>query len=526
MRASAASLAAAAMVAVVWSLSVFTVLGPAQPASAAEVLQRAAAARQAFDGWYTLDVRNAETGEWVTKQRVNPAQGKRFARLADDPAVLAKGLPASSWVYLDASVPVSVRYDAGRKTATVADTTDVAIHFADLPLSESQMAEWVEAGDRYAAATRTLDDGQVEIELTRKPPVPDADGKPEQGHEGWPVRIVATFGEKDGLLRTIAVQQTGAEPLSLWARLRYDTEPIASWRELIGEGVTIEDRRPDEATTVILDGLDAVLRGGLGFDTAIVVRRNGDPIRGTLSDDGTLTLYAEHGDQWAEFTWRSGEKIEGWPEPTLDAVLSHLERSMPDQVAVYDGASCWWRWDADSTWQHATGTRAKEREQYHRLAHEIWWGRPALFYSPGSKPPVIESRRDPDRSNGVIVEATVLGHWAGTPEGELVPMQTQTMLLLEDLGPLPVRKTVEVFNPDGSTRRRQQWDYGIGDLVMYREPVRVPTRWRKVVETDHDYGTVPVPQFFHLMPQPGRTLEARWFEDPTARWPAVAGTAE
>ena len=82
-------------------------------------------------------------------------------------------------------------------------------------------------------------------------------------------------------------------------------------------------------------------------------------------------------------------------------------------------------------------------------------------------------------------------------------------------GLIPVEKTVENYTPDGSVWLRTR-------VVFDADAVGVPTRWRSVVEDVFNGETQTSARSYHLLPQPGVTLDVKWFGDPTGRWPQVA----
>ena len=489
---------------------------PVTVASAAEVLARAAAARESFAGWYTFEVYDPETDAWQTEQRVNPAAGKRFVRLAADPEEYARGLHESAWLYMDAQAPLTVSYDATTRTATVTGTLTDQYASTEMPLSEAGLREWIELEDRYDASTVAEGSGGIRLVLDKRPAAADADERWVEEHGYYPQQIVAGFGADDGLLRTLSVKQEADDALTPYARLTYHTQAIEDWRDLIDETMTVKDLRPDAATRELLEAIDAVWKGGLGFETAVVVKRTGHPIRGTLNEGGSVTLYAEREGASGKYTWRQGQDIAGWPEPTLKAVLEHAERVAPDVVVVSDGTTAWWRWGAEEPWQ----TRAVASGLVDgvlngaRLVGQLWPSRAEIFDDSSNTGVRPTTRRDPQRSNGVILEAVGMTRWASRPE-ELIPGTKREVLFLEDLGPLPLEHTFERYGEDGELWSRETVATSLGDLVMYRKPVRVPLYWRLTRESPRQET---LPEFYHLLPQPGVVLEAEWFGDPRQRW--------
>lgn len=496
-----------------------------QVASAAEILERAAKARAEFKGWYTLEVRRPETGAWHVVQRVNLAEGKWFERDSDAPEQYGKTLHDAAWAYGNEREPVLVEYRADTRTATVQGYSSDSYSWSDLPINETQLREWIEAEGMYESLPQVTPDGVLRIDLVKRSAKPDAEGQIDPAYENWPVRIEMTFTQKRGLLSGIAVQQSADDTMAQWARITYGTAPIERWEDLIDETVEVRDLRPDASTRAWIDRIDAVWRGGLGFDTAILVKRTGDPIKGTLNERGWVTLYAERGDgAYAKFEWKRGQDIAGWPEPTLDAVVSHLEIAAPDVVLVTDGATLWWRWGAEEAWNDkpltdggVSGVAASGR-----LVGEIWPSLDEIFYDPGHKGVQPITRRDPERSNGVILEAVSMAHWQGTPADQVTPQAKRTVLFLEDLGPLPLENTYEQYGQDGGLWARTRVVFSLGDLEMHRPPVRVPLYWRSTRESPRNET---LPEFNHLLPQPDRQLDAKWFGDPTGRWPRVESEA-
>ncbi|MEM7625807.1 MAG: hypothetical protein AAF333_09270 [Planctomycetota bacterium] len=493
----------------------------AQVASAAEILKRAAKARAEFDGWYTLEVRHPETGDWHTVQRVNPVEGKWFERNSDDPEAYGKHFHDVAWTYGDTTARLFVQYRADTRTATIiGDVSLDNYSWDDLPINEAQLMDWMAAEGRYDARSSLNEAGDMQVDLSKRPTPLGSDGRPDPNHVHWPVRFQMTFTSDQGLLDTVTVQQTAEDALVPYARVKYGTQPIRNWEDLIDETITVEDLRPDEATRKLIDAVDEVWRDGLGFDTAIVVRRAGDHAEATLDETGSLRLYAERDGAWAKFVWKKGHEVAGWPEPELDAVLAHLAANAPDVAVMTDGQTCWWRWGADKAWQTKPLVDVTNIAYGARLVGEIWPSREWIFYDPGRRGVEPTTRRHPDyQPNGVVLEAVGRSQWAGDPEGELRVSRIRRVLFLEDLGPLPVEKISEEYDAEGELWSRTQVIYGLEDFEMHRSPVRVPLYWRSTRESPRSN---PLPQYYHLMPQPGATLGAEWFTDPRERWPREA----
>lgn len=489
------------------TISLFVTFGPTPHASAAEVLEQVIAAQKAYDGWFATDYWSLEESKWLHASTQHAGTGKRLNLLDFE-----DGSPL--FEFTDPEGPIVAMYDSSTNILKVMGTLSASTTVV-MPTTGQQLVDIVK-DMRY-----DIDFGvdiDTQIKFTKPSLRDDATESERRMYKHLPQLIICDIDPTTSRIRQLSKSMTVGDEPRPWLRYRYDVEGIESIDDIpLPDGAKIVDNRPDQGTRDLLDRLDAVLRDGLGFDTAIVVSRASRPIQGTLLEDGTVTLYAEREDKWLKFTWTSGKDLDGWPEPTLDTVIAHLDTTPPDRAAVFDGKYCWWRDQPDSSWIRRSGSSAKEREQYNRLAYEIWWGRPRLYYHPGSGAPVITSHRDQERSNGIFIDVTVMTHWADTPEGEMSPIQTQTMQLLEDLGPLPQTKTVEQFGPDGEMRTLERWDFSITDVEMHRYPVRVPLRWSRRFESAHE-PTPTYPQHYHLMPLPGQALDAEWFESPTSRW--------
>ncbi|MEM6552700.1 MAG: hypothetical protein AAF750_11310 [Planctomycetota bacterium] len=498
------------LVAVLWTSAT------PQRASAEEILERAAAAREAFVGWYTVEWFNHESGEWHARQRVNPVEGKLFDRRVMTQEDWNRPVSETGWVYTDVKEPLEVIYKPaeGEVIVTSKRGDDPAGEF---PLTEQEVLSTIEELGLYKARVRDRDDGALVVEFV-KLPVGEIEPTQRRGAEQHPERAVVAFDRVTGLLSSIAVQLSGEEELRPYLRIEYDTEPIGDWRDLVREGVKVVDQRPDEETDALLKAIDAVWDGGLGFDTALVVTRFGDRVKGTLRDNGWLALYGEWGDEYVKFAWKDGQDIAGWPKPTLESVLAHLETHPPDQVIVVAEGRCRWRWSAGEAWQERSRTdgRAENILRSVRLIDEVWPSRGEVFYDPGHKGvrPTVE--RDPARSNGVILEAVSKTRWQGTPADDLRVRERRRIVFLEDLGPLPIEDMTTTYDQDGEVWRRVRVEYSFVDTVMHRRPVRVPLYW---VERAESPRSVTLPKFSRLLPQPGVRLDAKWFSDPTGRWP-------
>jgi hypothetical protein len=496
-------LSAAASVVVAIILGWFVTVGPTPHVSAAQMLRDAIEGQGRYEGWYAMDLWQVEQQAWQLLGTVNGHTGRRLIVLNED-----SGEP--QFEYVDPPADMLARYSADTGTLRVT-TLSLSTVAPPLPTTDGQLLAMSDMADRYTIR-RAEKRGLVRIELQKKPLPSDANEQERRSDSHWPVLVTCDLDPQTDLIGMISVQQGEDDGLEPWVRYRYGVEPLAQWGELaLPAGAKIDDQRPGAEAKAVLERLAAVRREGLGFDTGIVVSRSGDPTRGSLSEGGSVSLYAERENKWLKLTWNRGQEIDGWPEPTLDDVLSHLVRTPPQLGIVYDGSTCWVRLHEGGVWQRMD---VGERARYGRLSHEIW---PEVTL-PGRGQPDIAVGPDAEHADGVVLEATVMTQWASAPKGQIRPMQKVSLLLLNDMGPMPLRKTIEVFGEDGAVRRREQWDYSLTDVAMYRDPVRVPLRWRKTRDLPADLAQS---EFYRLIPWPGVTLDAKWFADPTVRWPST-----
>ncbi len=529
-----AGLLVAAAVGLMFVLSTATT----QVASAAEVLARAEAARDAYDGWYTLEVHDPETGDWQMEQRVNPAAGRSLVRLAADPAVYTRGILESDWLYIDRQAPLTVWYTAEQRRAQITGWASDQYLGTDLPLSVEDMRLWPELEERYDFTTRKRPGGGVELVMDKRPlSAAEATAAAQaslrtDGGDGYPQQIVAEFAADTGLLQFISVQENPADAVVPYARLLYDAAAIEDWRELLDESVTVDDRRPDDAASALLERLDDLWARGPGFATAVVTSRGGDPVTGQLTREGQITLYAERdlpdARAWVKFSWRGVTVADypQWPEVDFAAVQALLSERSPDSAVVYDGRRGWWRWD-----RQATEGRALEGGGWHtaaeastpgfvlrsRLVGELWPSRADVMMSVSPHPTRPTVRPWPGQDGLIALESVTEGQWAGAPAGKTAPMQRMEAVFYENLGLLPARRVEERFNAQGEISYRTTTLFGSTSLAMYREPVRVPLNWRQTVTTDPHEMREPYANYYHLIPLPGVTLGAEWFGDPRVR---------
>ncbi|MEM9418466.1 MAG: hypothetical protein AAGA25_05325 [Planctomycetota bacterium] len=489
-----------------------------QAASAAEILQRAAKARAAFEGWYALELCHPETGVWHQVQRANTAAGKWLERDGGEFSPAETGLNSTDWVYKDRPEGIVIQYRAATRTATLLDYEADPGSLADIPLDEEQLLAWIDSEGTYTTQYTRKDSGKIVIDVRISEVSEDVEQARTDDTSGYPYRGRFELDAESGLLKEVWIQQRREDELVPYARVSYHTEPIDTWQDLVDDTIEIDDRRADPQARELIDALRAVWRDGLGFDTGVVVERTGHPIRGTLNEKGRVTLYAEREGMIAKFKWTRGREIPGWPEPTLEAVVSHLDQHAPEVVFVSDGQDAWWRWGEDEAWNQRPSDSALISGVLDgaRLIGQIWPSLSDVYYDPTNRgvQPTVE--RDPKRSNGVILKTISMTRWEGTPADALVVGTKRNITFLEDLGPYPLVNTIERYDKDGELWSRQTTRFGLGDMVMYRHPVRVPLYWKYTWESPR---SDTLPEFNHLMPHPGKQIDAKWFTDPTTRWP-------
>jgi hypothetical protein len=441
---------------------------------------------------------------------------------------------------MDIRQPLAVSYSAEDRTAWVSGVVDPN-YLQEMPLRVGDMLDWPELAGRYTARTSAESGGGVRLQLDKRPPAPDAKPTPtlrSDGGDGYPHQIVARFAAGTGLLESLALREAADDPLTKYARLRYDTPPIHDWRELIDDSVKIVDRRPSPEAAALLDRLDDLWAKGVGFDTALLVKRSGDLISGQLADVGTVTIYAEMDPAerpetstavsqetraWVMLRWRGvgSQEFVDWPEVRWDEAMRLLDTREPDAALVFDGRQCWWRWGhGEEGWQTSADSTTRNFARQSRLVELFWPSREQLLQSVGRLPTRPELIRESQREGMVTLEAVVQGQWANDPTRQLRPMLRTAVTMRENLGLMPVRREQERFDQDGGVTFRELTDYaGPGQVVMFRDPVRIPLFWRQTLQTTSDDGPPAHGNFFRLWPMPKQQLDAKWFGDPTSRWP-------
>ena len=479
-----------------------------QVASAAEILARAAKARAAYVGWYAMEQYEPSTGQWREVLRANPSEGKSLSNsMLGMPGRDGLSLEELDWWYIDRQNSVEVRYTAQNRTARVVSH---ASELLETPLDEAQLLSLFDVETVGYESTSEIDAaGRTRLEMVQ---VPGADGQMDL--PGFPARITATFTADRGLLETLEVKEFDG---LVRLRMVYDVEPMVPWEDLVGDGITIEDLRVDPGVEDLLDRIDAVWEGGLGFDTAVLVTRSADRETLRLHEAGRVTLFGELNGDYVKLSW---DRIPGWKHPTWEQMREHLETNAPQRAVVVAEGWCWWREGEGEAWRKKRRDDGEVSNMVRgvRLVDEIWPDRGNLFWDPGDEGVRPTIRRDEDFPGTVILEADNKRRVAKAGGLLLKVIRKRVITFRDDLGPLTKTDVTEEFDTDGELRRRTEVVYDVDDTAMYREPVRVPRTWWRFHESP---GTVTLPQHFALTPLPGVTLDAKWFSDPTQRWPQV-----
>jgi hypothetical protein len=298
-------------------------------------------------------------------------------------------------------------------------------------------------------------------------------------------------------------------------RFTYGGPDIGPVEQLpVPPGTKVVDFRLQGESKALLDRIDALTKSPPGwFESAIVVTRTADAFSGELHPGGEVRVITGTPRRWLSATWSlpAAPLPAGWPAPKWDAVLAAVRGVKPRSFAMYDGQRLWS--DPHLPAKDMSVAEALPLYAQQGVLGQVWASGRLLLDSLGRDPWVsIEVKPDPARpkSHCVVLTAT---HYMG-PSGGVA--KRESFYLAQELGPCLYRYTSE--GPDYLRPRQTftQTDFSPYDMVMYREPIRLPLRWRT---TSSDSGEAEPFSYSQLIHCPGAKVPDTWFTDPAGAWP-------
>jgi hypothetical protein len=505
---------------------------PSSTASAAEVLQEAIAKRAQFTGTVDVEQWDPKNNRWIALERSVPAAGQsvRWGDPRDDSESPDRKAPMG-WRFLDLKQKVQAEYRTDLKTVYVADLFGEP-EVPPTPFDEQMLLKEVR-GEEWSSA-RSERDGQIELVFTQRPKPPAAHDSPATQPSNMPHRFRVALEKSTGQIRTVDFAMTPDAP-AFTPYYRYNYAPAAKALSLealpVPEGTARVDNRMAPEVKQWLATRDALHEQGIGFETAALVRYSEDPFggggRGTRAA-GTVSIYAGKPDRWMNATWSVGADAKlhrderqnpplalprGWPKPTFADVMSVVRNQRPQQFMAYDGKTVW-RIEQNGK------TRTTENPTYDgpdlwrrtNIVSLIWPHSDTLLG--GSQSLFTQVKVDKVRQDKVVSFTRFYRN--NEQPYHLNRFETDR---LDFNNPAPwaeFHQQLQFWEHPDLPEDIWQWNYDVTSMVMYRDPVRVPTFWRRVVLDMNQSPTYT--EFTRLIPAPKQDVPAEWFGDPRKAW--------
>jgi hypothetical protein len=515
-------------------------VAPSTPASAAEVLREAIAKRAQFDGTIDVEQWDPQASRWVRLEQVQPALGRslRWGEFHVDD--VPRGTEPLAWTFIDSRLKYRAEYRPDLKAVYLADRFEWAESQA-MPFDEQTLLDEAGLRDEWTSA-RSEAGGDTVLLFTHKPQPPAATQPTEEGSapSNVPHRFRVTLEKSSGLLRSVELAMT-PEATEFTPHLRYinraGPQPELSWETLpVAPGTPRVDNRLTPEIRTWFATRDALYEQGIGFDTAVAVRHSIDPFGEKPLETGFVTIYAGKPQRWVQASWSVGHSARnppgdrsnaavplpaGWPNPTFADVLKTVSATRPSQFAAFDGHTYWRIEMSGPTRVQTDVARARDRWLLTSLPSIIWPHSSTLLG--GDMDNLFTQVKVEEVDRNKVVTITRFLRWSDTPD-----RLSRHEVMRFDFAPDPqsgpwveFRQTMKFPQRGELPHEVWQWNYDVTSLVMYRDPVRVPTLWRRVVV---DTSPSPsYPEVTRLIPAKSEAVPAEWFGDPRKVWGEPGG---
>jgi hypothetical protein len=502
--------AAATIVFAFW----FSVVTPTSTASAAEVLREAIARRANFDGSIDIEKWDEKANRWIPHGRAFPSLG-RSIHWGDE--------NSSVWSYDDWKQKIQAEYHPKDKAVYIANILGTPSR-PQMPFDEQTLLDEATLKTSEWSNARQVSGNEVHLLLTHNgtpTPVP------------VPNRVRVILSQESGLIQSVYIAMK-AEDQSFMPVFRYQYKPAGVTPEQTWENLPVPDgtkRIDNRLTPDVLTWLatrDELYEKGLGFETAVVVSYFVDPFGKSpmVPDEGTIIIYAGNQNRWLRAQWNVGKDKArlplplGWPNPKFDDVMKVVGATRPHHFTAFDGKTLW---PADGQGNPSVpddASKALDRWRSSGSVQSLIWphssdlvdGAMGALYT---KATIEETWPEKRR----ILTFTRPVRWQENPS-ELVRIESTRLDFVADpaSGPwVETQQDIRYGHRGEDATEITQLNFDMTSVIRFREVIRVPTLWRRVVL---NMATSPAyTEFTRLIPVPKQTVPQEWFGDPIKAWP-------